>query len=204
MLLVAGIWIVGLMTPNVYVHGAVAAVWALLVAVGVMALTRNVRGLRRSTWGAYVATLVVVLAVGTWMSRPREIDETVVTARPAKAATTAREDAEAPEGSSNVLVGEGRFVSLAHDTRGRAQVIELANGRKKLTLTGFKTDSGPDLFVIAVPGDPQGDADVQNIMRSAVRPAQGLQRREVGTIYIWCRAFTVGFGRAELQVGRVV
>ena len=110
--------------------------------------------------------------------------------------------------TGNLLVASGAFESLAHDTRGTARVIQLEDGSAKLTLDGFETDPGPDLFVYAVAGDPQGDDDVEDFVNlGKLKGTEGNQQYDLPQnfdtaehqyIYIWCKAFTVGFGRAKL------
>jgi hypothetical protein len=96
----------------------------------------------------------------------------------------------------------GEFVALAHETTGTATVVRLADGSQVLTLTDFATDPGPDLRVNLVPDgtvDVTGAADL-----GPLRGNRGNQQYDIppdaptGAVLIWCRAFSVGFGIAEL------
>jgi len=207
---VGGIWIAGLLSPNVYVHGAVSALWSVVVALGIWRATRQAPDIRVAAWGALAMTLVVVLAVGAVVSRPKQVDEKVVTAGSASVAATndGGSGQDSDDTTGNVLVASGSFESLAHEGKGTASVIELEDGSRKLTLTNFKTDAGPDLFVYVVAGDPQSDGDVTEFLNlGGLKGNSGDQQYDLPKsfeaskyrhVYIWCRAFTVGFTRAEL------
>jgi hypothetical protein len=109
----------------------------------------------------------------------------------------------------NVERASGAFASLAHETTGRAAVVELARGGRRLTLTDLNTDNGPDLLVYLVPGSSNAEGNVeggtslgrlkgnvgtqQYVIPESVRVAGG------ASVVIWCRAFTVAFGVAELE-----
>lgn len=68
-------------------------------------------------------------------------------------------DADAPAGNTAAVTGT--FVDLVHPGAGTATVVELADGGRVLTLTGFETDPGPDLRVHSPP----------RIQRTAARSA---------------------------------
>lgn len=205
-----GIWVAGLLSPSVYVHGVVAAAWVAVVGLGIWRVVPRERGPRVAAWSALVTTAVVVLVVGAVMSRPNEANEQVVTAdqSPATAPAGEASGGQADDSGGNTLVASGQFESLAHEGKGKASVIELADGSRKLTLTDFKTDSGPDLFVYVVAGDPKSDGDVDEFLNlGKLKGNSGDQQYDLPKkfeaskyphVYIWCRAFTVGFTRARL------
>jgi hypothetical protein len=107
-----------------------------------------------------------------------------------------------------VLVRGGGFISVAHPAEGRAAVIELAEGGRVLTLTGFEVDNGPDLRVYLVAGDPTSEGDVDDYVDlGGLKGNKGDQQYEIpadvdvgtyDTAVIWCRAFSVLFARAPL------
>lgn len=86
-------------------------------------------------------------------------------------------------------------------------MVERPDGSRVLTLTRFRTDPGPDLYVYVVPGTAV-DGDVDGGTRLArpkgnVGDAQyalpaDLALGDAATVVIWCRAFSVAFGAAAL------
>ena len=104
-----------------------------------------------------------------------------------------------------VAVGSGEFVSGAHTTTGTATLIDRPNGSRVLTLTNLATSPGPDLRVYLVPGDGtsvDGAVDLGALKGNVgdqeyAVPAQARDVR--GAVVIWCRAFTVNFGHAQLS-----
>ncbi len=100
------------------------------------------------------------------------------------------------------------FVAAAHPTSGRAQVVE-ENGQRYLEFDRtFRSDSGPDLFVLlhtaAVP-ESYTPQDYVNLGR--LQTTEGTQRYaipadvnidDLRSAVIWCREFNVTFGYATL------
>lgn len=206
---VGAIWTLGLAAPNVRVHGAYVGAFVALAAGALLVLGRRAPGLRTAGLVSLGATMVLALAVGGVLSRSKTVDEQVVTATRtvSDADAPARETATAPS-RGNVQVASGRFATLEHHTEGTARVIQLGDGSAKLTLQGFRTDPGPDLRVIAVAGDPKTDSDVEDFVDlGPLKGNEGDQQYSLPAdfdaarydhVYIWCRAFSVGFGRAAL------
>lgn len=196
-----GIWIAGLLAPSVAVHIVIVGAYSVCVAAAITRLARRSVLLARVSWTVFALTLVAVVVLGAWLSRPVTVSERVE-------AVPRVFSAQSGSRQQNILVSEGKFTSLAHHTSGAARVIRRPDGTRVLTLTGFRSDSGPDLYVVAVPGRPTGDDDVNNYINlGRLKGASGNQQYELpqsfdpdthATIYIWCRAFTVGFGRAQL------
>jgi hypothetical protein len=154
--------------------------------------------------GAWLVTSAVTggfLLVTSKVDRVVDEDVVAVPTASAEAAPGATAAPEAPV-DQPVLEALGRFRSGAHETSGRATLLRTEDGRRVLTLTGFATAPGPDLRVYAVPG------------RSGVRDAVDLGRLKgnkgdkqyvvprsarLGSVVIWCRAFSVEFGTAVLR-----
>src|SRR4030095_713806 len=53
----------------------------------------------------------------------------------------------------------GQFHSGAHETKGMATVLQLADGKKTLRLTNFATSNGPDVHVYLVAAPDAKDND---------------------------------------------
>lgn len=103
----------------------------------------------------------------------------------------------------------GNFVKADHDTKGVARIVS-ENGKRYLELDqAFKTDSGPDLFVLlhrASPPQKYQPQDYANLGR--LQKVSGTQRYAIPenvnpadfrSVVIWCRAFNVTFGYAPLR-----
>jgi Electron transfer DM13 len=111
------------------------------------------------------------------------------------------------------VVAEGEFISLEHETVGRAIVLEAAGGRRFLRFEGFETSNGPDLVVYLSAKAPSGPDDWYGYDRDFVdlgvlKGNVGSQNYELppdvnldrySTAVVWCRRFTVGFAAAELR-----
>lgn len=193
------------------------AVWFAAVATAALLLARRSPGLRAPVIG----TLALCAAVGAgafyWTTiRDETVSEAVVTGVKASevrssetgAAPTA-EPQPLPAPKVNVERASGAFASLAHETSGSAALIDLAEGGRRLTLTDLKTDNGPDLLVYLVPGSSNAKGSVEggtslgrlkgNIGTQQYRVPESVRLAEGASVVIWCRAFTVAFGVAELE-----
>jgi hypothetical protein len=103
----------------------------------------------------------------------------------------------------------GQFVMGEHPTLGAAQIVT-ENGKRYLVFdAAFKTDAGPDLFVLLHREKMPRTYDTQSyISLGALQQVSGGQRYEIpaevdlGTFQsavIWCRQFNATFGYAPFQ-----
>ena len=106
--------------------------------------------------------------------------------------------------SNETLIGN--FVGAGdgfHNTEGVAKIIQLADGTDILRLENFKATNGPDLYVYL--STDKTNADIVNLGRlkgnignqNYLIPA-GTDITKYNTALIWCRAFSVIFGSAQL------
>jgi len=106
--------------------------------------------------------------------------------------------------SNETLIGN--FVGAGdgfHNAEGVAKIIQLADGTDILRLENFKATNGPDLYVYL--STDKTNADIVNLGRlkgnignqNYLIPA-GTDITKYNTALIWCRAFSVIFGSAEL------
>ena len=118
-----------------------------------------------------------------------------------------------PPRPSFTTVAQGEFISLEHDSRGTAIVIEEAGGERYLRFEDFETSNGPDLRVYLSSKTPSGtddwhgyDADFIDLgalkgnvgnQNYAISPDVDLERYT--TAVVWCRRFEVGFAAAPLS-----
>ncbi|MEL7070783.1 MAG: DM13 domain-containing protein [Cyanobacteria bacterium J06581_3] len=110
--------------------------------------------------------------------------------------------------TNNKQLGAAFVGADGHSTSGGVQIVE-ENGQRYLELdSSFRTDSGPDLFVLlhrdAVPGSYNSD-DYVNLGR--VQSFNGAQRYAIPadvdlsafqSAVIWCQDFDVTFGYATI------
>ncbi len=107
--------------------------------------------------------------------------------------------------SNEEIISQGSFVNADdfHKTSGTAKVVE-QDGKKYLVLENFKTTNGPDLFVYLAK-----DKDATEFVNlGALKGNIGNQQYEIpddinlndyDNALIWCRAFKVLFGSAEMS-----
>lgn len=106
--------------------------------------------------------------------------------------------------SNKTLIGN--FVGAGdgfHNAEGVAKIIQLADGTDILRLEDFKATNGPDLYVYL--STDKTNADIVNLGRlkgnignqNYLIPA-GTDITKYNTTLIWCRAFSVIFGSAQL------
>lgn len=133
--------------------------------------------------------------------------------RPERAFIDKRVSESAPAGVAAVLAS-GSFVPLAHEGRGRADLVRLADGRRVLRLSEFATLDGPDVRVYLL-----GTADVRgdNALSAAGYLDLGALKGNIGdqnyeipagvdlgrykAVAVWCRRFGVNFTAATLATG---
>ena len=119
----------------------------------------------------------------------------------------AAEGARGTEPNGNIELAAGEFETQAHSSSGRTAVVLLENGSRVLTFENLDTDNGPDLRVYLVNGPAENDNLGDFIDLGGLKGNKGNQQYEIPddidvggftTVAIWCRAFSVGFAKAEL------
>ena len=168
-----------------------------------------------------VMLLVIVLAIGAWLFQPWKLftDEVVDEALPlpaaASSATTNPGTTPEPTPQPQVLA-KGRFISHEHETTGRAEVLQLPDGKRVLRLEDLQTSNGPDLkvWLAAAPVIPGTDGwfvfdddefeDLGplkgNIGNQNYRIPDSVDLKQLSSVSIWCDRFSVSFGAAELKL----
>jgi hypothetical protein len=110
-----------------------------------------------------------------------------------------------------VILAQGQFHSVSHESHGTATIYQLANGKRVLRLSQFETSNGPDVRVLLVAAsDADDNAQVEaagSIDLGSLKGNRGDQNYELPadvdlTKYrattIWCRRFSVNFATAPL------
>lgn len=203
--LAAGLWVSGALVTSDYATSiALGAAWFLVVGVAVWRFSRYRRGIGWAARGTFLA-VATVSAIGFYWTSIRDVrvDEQVAIGVAASQVVAGAGAAAAPA-RTNVELARGGFVAKAHTTRGAAAVVALAAGGRRLTLTDFATDNGPDLRVYLVRG---GNVD-DHVDLGRLKGNVGDQQYEIpssvdtgaySTVVIWCRAFSVSFAEAALR-----
>ncbi|HSK16402.1 MAG TPA: DM13 domain-containing protein [Gaiellaceae bacterium] len=185
-----GLWVAGgVITDDFRASMGLSALWFALAFAASAAIAWRQRSLAWPVLGTFLVTAgAVAVYLGYATLVDRVVNEQVVVAT-------------AP---GNSAAGSGAFTSAAHETRGTATVVELADGRRLLTLTDFATDPGPDLrvYLAPAPGNVSGAVDLGALKgnrgnQQYAIPA-GLDLAALPTVIVWCRAFSVEFGSARL------
>jgi hypothetical protein len=193
--LLAGIWVAGgLITSDFITSMILTAAWVAFTGLACVVLVLR----RRELWPVLAAFVVTAAAAGVYLGTQTLIDREV------------HEDVVTAGAPANVLLGQGRFQSLEHGTSGVAQTIEVRGDRRVLTLTEFKTSAGPDLRVYLSTADAsESSSGDDHVDLGALKGNAGEQQYDLPrgvnldrftTVLIWCRAFSVGFGAAPLEV----
>jgi hypothetical protein len=212
LVILAGLWVTGGVITNDFTIAMLLTVaWMGLAGLIALALAIRSRPLRWPVLGAYVLTAAVAgFYLGQSLLFDDEVNEKVAVAAPAPAGSQQAErrpaDRQQPE---NVLLRSGSFAPVAHSASGEAQVIELAEGGRVLTLTDFEVDNGPDLRVYMVAGPASSEEEVNDYVDlGGLKGNEGDQQYEIPddvevdryeTVVIWCRAFSVLFARAPTR-----
>jgi hypothetical protein len=215
MLLVAGVFFFGRLADDEKVAMGLTAAWFAAVFAGGYLITRRRTDLRLPLAAGFGAVAIAfTLLVALPSIRGKEVNEQVVTGAPASEVREAGEQAGGPAGqaggrpSGNVQLAAGSFGAIAHAGHGTAAVIELPSGERKLTLTDFETDAGPDLRVYVSTNDPAEGGELGGFVDlGGLKGNKGNQQYtlpedvDIGrysNVVIWCRAFSVGFTSAPL------
>lgn len=117
--------------------------------------------------------------------------------------------AETPAAGS--VQSSGTFIDAEHPTKGTASIIT-ENGKKYIQFDDkFKSDNGPDLFVILHKDDKLPITGIKEADYTSIAPLKstnGAQKYEIPenvdvanfkSVAIWCRKFNATFGYAVLK-----
>ncbi len=154
---------------------------------------------------SYLATLGIIALLSVGCAKEVSSNQVDTQSQPVTSVTTPV--AQASQTGSQA----GTFKAAEHPTQGMVQVVT-DNGKRFLEFDqAFKTDNGPDLFVILHRSDapPVSGIKEQDYVRIArLQKVSGTQRyalpdnvnlADFGSVAIWCRAFNATFGYAPLR-----
>jgi electron transfer DM13 len=152
-----------------------------------------------------ICGFVIVAAIAAWAAfRPERIFVNAKVNETMPTATTTN-------GAGTVLASR-IFHSVAHDSSGDASVYQLADGKRILRFTNFKTSNGPDVHVYLVAANDASDSDTVkkagflelgslkgNIGDQNYELPADLDLAKYRAVTIWCKRFGVNFGTAPLS-----
>lgn len=112
------------------------------------------------------------------------------------------DDGSTSEVTDDQKILKGNFINASHPTSGEVFVYEEGN-IKKLGFTNFKTDNGPDLRIyLAADLGAKNFVQVSGEVKNGTYSVEIPETANLGTqkyVLIWCKAFSVLFGSAELK-----
>ncbi len=113
------------------------------------------------------------------------------------------EDVVVPVATDQVLATGSFINSSQHAASGTAKLIKDKDGKRFLLLENFKTDNGPDLRIyLATTLKADNFTEISSkISLGNVRIAvpDNVDIKSQKFVLIWCKAFSVLFGSAELK-----
>lgn len=154
---------------------------------------------------ALLFTVALLAGCTTTTEETIEPVTTPTTTKPGSTTTVSSTTTTTP-GSSTTTTATGglqaTFVSNVHPTSGTVRVAEV-NGKQTLVFTNFKTDGGPDLRIyLAENTGLRNFIEVSRLENSgnfSVELPTGADPTKQRFVLIWCKAFSVLFGNAELK-----
>ena len=121
--------------------------------------------------------------------------------------TTVNEDITITIGQEASTAYTGEFVGVndgIHNAEGQVKVLTLNDGTNFLRLEDFRATNGPDLYVYL--STDKGASDFVNLGRlkgnvgnQNYEIPEGTDLSKYDSALIWCQAFSVLFGSAELE-----
>ncbi|MCA0991709.1 DM13 domain-containing protein [Pseudalkalibacillus hwajinpoensis] len=160
-------------------------------------------------WVSLGTLLVLMLIVGWWLISPLFLDETVNEELPptieGTETTSAVEMSDGRSEDTQARHYSGKFVNAdeKHQASGDVTTFQ-TNNQQWVRLENFEVTNGPDLYTILV---KEGQSTREGIILGKLKGNIGNQNyripestflEEGDRIVIWCKAFEVDFGFAEL------
>ena len=146
-----------------------------------------------------IFVIVIVAAGSIWAISPYFTNTSINEDLPIL--TSQQMDQEEMTKSSGIFVGVGDGV---HDAQGNAMVLSIEDDTRYLRFEDFKSTNGPDLYVYLA--TDKEATDFVNLGR--LKANMGNQNYEIPSevdlskyhnVLIWCQAFSVLFGSADLN-----
>jgi hypothetical protein len=140
-----------------------------------------------------------------------EVDEDRPTSRVVDTATI---DPTGQPPATDKTLARGEFEDAEHDTSGRVEILQLADGRRFVRFENLASSDGPDLHVWITDRESGGDwgsyDDGRHLELGELKATHGNQNYEIPasaklaglrSVVIWCDRFNVAFGTAPVSLG---
>lgn len=162
-------------------------------------------------WVAFYTVFVLMLIVGWWLISPLFLEETVNEELPPSIkeveTTSAEEMIDQPAEEEQSSYYSGMFVNAdeKHQASGDVRTFH-TNNQQWIRFENFEVTNGPDLYTVLV---KEGQSTREGIILEKLKGNIGNQNYQIpestfleegDRIVIWCKAFEVDFGFAELFV----
>jgi hypothetical protein len=115
---------------------------------------------------------------------------------------------------SSTLLASGEFHTVSHQSKGKATIYRLADGKRVLRFTDFETSNGPALYVYLVAAPDATDSKTVSQAKTfdlgELKGNMGDQNYDLPvdadlsvfqSVTIWCKRFSVNFATAPLSPG---
>ena len=137
-----------------------------------------------------MTSLATIAVVAMFIISPYFYDVTVDEALPTASA-------EFPAGK---FVGSGDGI---HEVEGDALIIKLEDGSQYVRFENFKSTNGPDLYVYLATDDKASDFVNLGLLKGNIgnqnyEIPEGVDLSKYNKVLVWCKAFSILFGSAEL------
>lgn len=197
---------------------ALVAAWFVVVAIGILIALRGRPDLRRPALATFAVIAVASAGIGYWTAfRDKKVDEDVVVAT-REATTQEREEGLSiqlvdeptgkpkPKPTKPIMLAAGALVGAdGHAASGKVTLIREPDGRRRLTLTNFDADPGPQVVVYLSPTEEKTDDVVElgglkgNIGNQQYRIPDSADLKRFDTLILWCVPFTTRIAFAALR-----
>jgi hypothetical protein len=209
----------------IYPNRVLVGVGTLVAVVGLALVGRRLGWHRAARRHRFLTAVVILVALAvavpaTWyLASPliirTELNETpppVAAASPTPSvsitASASATPTAVPTPGATPLMLQGTFVGADdfHFAKGTARVVETEPGRYALRLESFSVRNGPDLYVYLSPdakGYVKGSVELGRLKATDgsfnYDVPLGTTTDKLGSVVIWCKAFSVQFGHAALS-----
>lgn len=149
-----------------------------------------------------VAMLLTLGLLAGCTTTEETIDPVALTGTTPVTSTTTTTPVSTTTGAMTGML-QGMFTSNVHATSGTVSVLE-TGGKRTLVFTNFRTDGGPDLRIYVAENTAlRNFIEVSRLTSTSgtfsVELPAGVDPAKQRYVLIWCKAFSVLFGNAELK-----